>query len=354
MNVFHLAAPAEQVADHLRECITRRVWQGEMPGAPGLAKLLDVDHRTVIAAFSLLEKQGILVNQGAGKPRSIVLSDKFAPPALRIHVLLYEDWDRQQAHLINLVHYLNEMGHTTTLSSKTLVELNMDVSKVIRYAERIQTDAWIVFCGSKEVLEWFASRPTPAFAYAGRRRDVPIASIGPDKAPALRTAIRHLYELGHRRIVMMAREDRRKPQPGLLERLFLEELRSLGIRTGPYNLPDWKNNKQDFHRCIDALLKHTPPTAIILDEMQMFIAAQQHLGHLNIIAPRDISLMCCDPHRAFDWCSPSVSHIRWEPEPLVRRMVAWADNIARGHEDCKIGFTKAEFIAGGTIGPVAN
>jgi hypothetical protein len=37
----------------------------------------------------------------------------------------------------------------------------------------------------------------------------------------------------------------------------------------------------------------------------------------------------------------------------VRRVVRWADNIARGKVDQRRALSPAEFVPGGTIGPVA-
>ena len=108
----------------------------------------------------------------------------------------------------------------------------MNVDRISRLVRSTEADAWVIQSGSSEVLEWFAGQPTPAFALAGRRRGVGIAGTGPDKVPAAQIAVRRLVELGHRRIVMLAREERRKPLPGLMERAFLNELEALGIATG--------------------------------------------------------------------------------------------------------------------------
>jgi hypothetical protein len=47
----------------------------------------------------------------------------------------------------------------------------------------------------------------------------------------------------------------------------------------------------------------------------------------------------------------SGAHVKWESRPMVHRIVKWADNVARGRDDRRQTFTKAEFIEGGTIGP---
>jgi len=54
----------------------------------------------------------------------------------------------------------------------------------------------------------------------------------------------------------------------------------------------------------------------------------------------------------FEWCKPSIAHIRWDSRTVVRRIVRWANNVARGKEDKRQTETKAEFVAGGTVGPV--
>lgn len=352
MATFKLLTPPEQLATYLREQILRGAWSNEMPGAPTLAEELRVDHRTTIAAFQLLQNEGLLVPQGVGRRRKIALREGHAAPALRVQILLYEEDDIKTFYVVDLQHQLMQVGHIAGFASKSMRELGMDTKRIIRFVEKTEADAWVVYCGTREVLEWFAEQRKPALAFAGRRREISIAGSGPDKAPAMRAGIRRLVALGHRRIVMLTREGRRKPSPGLYEREFLKELSIQGILTGSYNLPDWKNNMEDFYRCLDSLFRHTPPTALLIDEMPLFIAAQQHLAQRGILAPRDVSLICADPDPAFAWCQPSVAHINWDPKPAIRRIIRWADNVARGKDDRRHSFSKSKFVDGGTIGPV--
>jgi DNA-binding LacI/PurR family transcriptional regulator len=189
-------------------------------------------------------------------------------------------------------------------------------------------------------------------ALFGRRNRIAMASVGPDKSPAYREVVQRLVELGHRRIVLLSRQERRKPAPGLLENSFLEELGMLEIPTGPYNLPDWEESRAGLLRCLDSLLQATPPTALLIDEPALFTAAQQHLARRGILAPEDISLVCTDHSPTFDWCEPSIAHISWDERPVMRRVVCWANNVSRGRRDFRKTFTESEFIPGGTIGPV--
>ena len=87
------------------------------------------------------------------------------------------------------------------------------------------------------------------------------------------------------RIVLLCRRVRRLPAPGLSERAFLAELEAGGIHPGEYNLPDWEENNAGFQKCLDALFRLTPPTALIVDETPYFVAALQFLTRRGIRVP---------------------------------------------------------------------
>ncbi|MFZ9938638.1 MAG: substrate-binding domain-containing protein, partial [Luteolibacter sp.] len=80
-------------------------------------------------------------------------------------------------------------------------------------------------------------------------------------------------------------------------------------------------------------------------------AAVQFLMKRGLRVPEDVSLICTDADPGFAWCLPPVCHIHWDFRPLLRRIVRWANNIARSKADRRQTLTKAEFIEGGTIGP---
>jgi DNA-binding LacI/PurR family transcriptional regulator len=154
--------------------------------------------------------------------------------------------------------------------------------------------------------------------------------------------------------VLLVREDRRKPKPGILEQRFLEELEYLGIKVGAYNLPDWEDDRQSFHQCLNSLFMHTPPTALLLCEPALFFATQQFLLRRGMLVPRDVSLISLDDHPAFRWFESDVSCILTDIRRWVPQVVKWADNVANGHDDKREILIDSEFIEGGTIGPVAH
>jgi DNA-binding LacI/PurR family transcriptional regulator/DNA-binding transcriptional regulator YhcF (GntR family) len=344
----------EQVADHLRGELERGRWAGLMPGKHGLAAELGVNNKTVEAALRQLEAEGQLVAQGAGRRRRIELGSQERRKMLRISLLLNETVDQGLDYIIELRHRLQEMGHAVEFAQRTLVDLRNDVVRLAGLVETAGADAWVVFSGSRRVLEWFVDRKQPVFAVFGRRGGLPLAAVGPDKPSAMIAATETLARLGHQRIVLLVRTPRRLPVPGEPEQAFLKQLETHGIKTSQYNLPDWEETPAGFHKCLDELFRVTPPTALIIDETALFFATYQFFTRRGLRVPEDISLIATDPHPAFDWWQPSVAHIHWESEPIVRRVLKWTANIRRGRADTQQSLTKAVFVHGGTIGPARD
>jgi DNA-binding LacI/PurR family transcriptional regulator len=271
---------------------------------------------------------------------------------MRVAVLLYDAPDQFSTCIVELQHALTEEGHTVFMAGKSLVALGMEPARIRRLVLQTEADAWIVQAGSRAVLEWFAAQPVPAIALFGRRDGIAIASAGPEMHPACALAIRQLIALGHRRVVMICRSERRLPSPGLTESILLDELAAHGIPTGDYNLPDWEETREGFRALLSSLFRVTPPTALIIGIGEWFVATQQFLAKGGIRVPEQVSLVCLDTDPSFDWCTPSVAHIRWKIAPVVRRLVRWARSVSQGRNYVKQTLTPAEFIPGGTIGPV--
>jgi DNA-binding LacI/PurR family transcriptional regulator len=343
----------DQVAERLRQGMLEGWWQETLPGRKQLAAELGCSPWTVEEAVQRLTKDGLLVSPGAGSRRRIVLSEGMARPrALRVMILLYEASDRNANYMVDLLHRLRDTGHEAIFAEKTMHDLGMNVKRIARFVESSAADAWVVLAGSRDILEWFAERKTPAFALFGRNSKSPLASLSLQKAEALIELADRLIDLGHRRMVILAREERRKPTPAYLEQVFLDRLAERGIPTGPYNLPDWGDSPKEFRKILDSLFRHTPPSAMIVDQPSLCFAVLQHLSRLRLTAPADVSLACTDMSDSFEWCDPSIAHIAWDSRPVINRVVKWADNIGHGKDDRRKNVSKVKLVLGGTIGRV--
>jgi DNA-binding LacI/PurR family transcriptional regulator len=299
-----------------------------------------------------LARTGLLISQGPGRRQRIEVSKvSMKPRGLRVVILLYEESDHTEHYMLELVHRLQKAGHSPAFAEKTQHNLGMDVTRIARLVDKTEADAWVVVAGSRGVLEWFSDYRIPAFGLFGRLIKVPMAGGFLKKLDAVLELLDRLVDLGHRRIVLLAREERRKPTPGFMEQTFLDRLAERGIHTGSYNLPDWDDNPGGLCRILDSLFAHTPPTALIIDEPTVFFATMQHLATLGISAPRHVSLACMDGDTTFNWALPEITHITWDFNPVINRVVKWADNVSRGKEDRRKSSSKASLVLGGTIGP---
>jgi DNA-binding LacI/PurR family transcriptional regulator len=354
MTPIRILTASEQAAKHLRNELTQGTWKGLMPGSNRLAKELGVGGNTLEVALKQLENENFLISQGPSRRRKIKLTKTQTTTTLRIAFFHYDHPSQSVGYIIDLQHELQAAGHTIISMPKTMLDLKMDIQRISRMAAEIKVDAWILTAASRDTLTWFANQKTPTFALFGRRRGLPLAGTGPDKVPAYLSAVRQLNQMGHRRIVLVTSKMRRLPLPGLPEQAFLDELKALGLSSSSYNLPDWEETPTGLQKLLDSLFSLTPPTALMIDEVGLFIATQQQLARRGIFAPENISLICTDASPAFQWCQPAISHIQWDQKPLVRRIVRWAENIAKGKKDLRQTSTKASLIQGATMGSIDN
>lgn len=212
MSELKILSIPEQIAVHLRGEITRGRWAGLMPGRTELARQFGVGITSMEEALRQLEREGLLVAQGAGRMRRIVGSTRGRDKRrLRIAIMAYEQSTVSEGIFAEATHALREAGHDAFFTRSSLLELGMNVGRVGRLVRRTEADAWIVCSAPQGITE-------------------------------------------------------------------------------------------------------------------------------------------SDP--AFAWCRPSVAHVQWGRPPVIRRVVGWANNIARGKKDLHETLTRAEFIDGGTIGPV--
>jgi DNA-binding LacI/PurR family transcriptional regulator len=349
---FEILSPSDQVQQHLRDLILKGVWRGDLPGTPALSSELGVDRKTIMAALKGLEEAGLVEAQGPGKPRRILLTKGQKASSLRIEILLYEERNRTELLYQKIQSRLQEAGHSVSFSTNTLTGMRMELSRVRRYIEAHPADIWIPLAASQGILEWFSRQDFATLALFGRRRRVNLASVGPGKIEAMEKLTERLIELGHHRIVLLCREERRHPEPGLNERRFLETLDSHGIPAGSYNLPEWTSNAEGLKECLDRLFGVTPPTALIVEEPLFYVAVVQHLATRGLSAPQDISIVCTDDDLVFQACIPPVTCLRWEHDPVIQHVARWVREASRGRIRRECIETPTEIFEGGTMGPV--
>lgn len=354
MKRFVALTVADQFANHLRGEILAGVFGKTLPGVRKLAEEAGVSSRTAVAAVAQLEHEGLLEAAAQGRPHRITVPRLVRGISLKIGILHYGREELDNPRFLRIERALEELGHRVQISRKSLGELKMDVGRVAKLVAKNPADAWIVQAGSREIVEWFSKQPFPTFALFGVMSGIDIAGGSARKIPAMRLAVKRLVELGHRRIVLVTRREKREPAPALFERGFLEELEAHGIETGPYNLPDWGDGPSSLGGGLERLFRFTPPTAMLVIEKEIFLAVQNNLARMGIHAPGHISLIADDFDPCFGWMRPKVTHFDWNESVLLRGLLAWIRDVARGRPNRRKIFSDAVFVDGETIGAVPS
>jgi LacI family transcriptional regulator len=345
----------EQTAGHLRVMLRDIRLGGKLPGVLRMAAELGVSKTTLRAALRLLEGEGVVALSENGHSRHVTGQAAGYRHSLRIGILLPESLADENAQIQQFIGDLRERLESAGFSSFLVAQhprgRRRDLSQLCSHLLKLRADGWLVMAGSRELLEWFAGQAVPCIAFAGRWTGLPLACVGPDKVVPYLEATRRLIALGHRRIVVLCARMRRLPTPARVERAFLAELAVHGIPTGAYNLPDWEETAEGLHAALDSLFRHTPPTALIIDEVPFIPGVLQFLARRGIQVPGQVSLVACDFDPAFAWCQPSMAHLRFDNAPNIRRIVRWATAVSQDRRDLKQTLYPAEFVPADTVGP---
>lgn len=273
-------------------------------------------------------------------------------PHVSDKILLYELEERFQSPEAELQLGLQQAGFDSEFAAKSQQDLGLDPKRIAEFTEKIPCDAWIVISGSREILLTIAETSLPTLGVFGIFPIDRVAGIGPSHKEASGNCIKELIGLGHQRISMFSRKERRGPNPGPIERILLESLEDNRIPVTDHTLPDWEESLSGFRACLESLFSEsTKPTAIIFQETGLVMAVQQFFAQQGIRIPDQVSLFCCDYDPRFEWSVPTIAHSRWDYKEVVQRTLNWAQNVSSGVMDTDIRIMKAEFVPGATIGP---
>jgi len=348
---------AEQTAAHLREEIRCGRLQGRVEGVAVLAAKLDVSPTSVRAALNLLEDENLIGGGGPGRNRMVLGSEASGGQrkTMRVLVLLGDRISNMdtgfQSLLFNLQHDLEVAGHSCVFSSKLFPGQEPDLPRLADFVHETKADAWVLIGAEHRILQWFSQQEIPAIALGGRCLDLPIASTGMATLAGFRQAIRHLTDHGHRRIVFLTPRFFRDPEPGPTVLAFQEELARCGVTATNYHLPDWDETPEGASRLIKSLLQVTPPTAFVTTFTNWMTAVTSALSKQKISIPCDASVFCMNRETWFPWHTPLIGHLYGDESPMVKRIVRWVNQAARGKPDKDYISFPLEFVPGESMGP---
>ena len=356
MSAVRRLSVIDHTAEFLREKLRQGKWGERLPGLRPLSTELGVSIPTLRAALLRLETEGLLAKGAPGEPHAVVRSPgkKSTRPGLRVGILPYGKLHYGSAVIQRqftlLFHELEEAGHTPFYAQKTQAELKGDPARILASVRSQKADVWIVLTAFGEVLRALLTLPVPVFDFAGHRGSLEIASTSTWLAPAIRSCVRHLTGLGHRRIVMVCSPQLRDPAR-FRQLPFIEELEAAGIPAGEYNLPAWDYSAEGLHALLRSLFLVTPPTAIIADDSRVGCAVLAFAAERGLRIPRDLSVVVGFPVTDMAWMRPKPASFVPELDRVNARILAWVNACVTGSQDRDNLRFDAVFDPGETLAP---
>ena len=117
-------------------------------------------------------------------------------------------------------------------------------------------------------------------------------------------------------------------------------------------MPEWEETPAGLRALLTRLFGVPPPTALVIDETPRLMATLGFLAEHGWRVPEQVSLFVGQWDSSQAWGHPPVAHVRWDDTPLVRRVVRRLAVVAKGRQDREMVLFPAEFVHGGSIGPV--
>ncbi len=166
--------------------------------------------------------------------------------------------------------------------------------------------------------------------------DVPrqVDLVMPDDYQGMTLAVKHLVELGHKRILYLNKHAQTyHPSMSTRLRAFYECMHREGL--SPYPGSDallWRKrddkpkppNAEDFTVFLSKILSRpgeSRPTAVVAYTALWLRDIMLTIQHADLQVPRDISVICCDQLQlARDWI-PSITHLRIAGEVMGKNAV---------------------------------
>lgn len=328
---FRPVSAETQFADEIRRRLAAGLWPERLPGIAALVRDCGVSRQTVEKAFRILERSGELKKGGGrGEMRPARAT---RPPSSGGTLVLYTL--HPELHGSESLDVLRAAAATSP-EPVTFLRLETGTSREHVLAHVSASEA-----GS--VLLMHQPWGTGAAVMAQGRRAFVFGSDGPDSpAPRIamrfeslvRQGVRCAFDAGHTRVCHPVW--RRKPEiVADIRRWIAEEYARAGLRHSPeFDAPVVADDTAaGMDTCIRALFRHTPPSALVLQNLTQWMATIHPLSDLRVRVPEDVSIVMLSHVRELDASPLTYAHLRYP----VPRLVAEFRKILRRTERGQAG-----------------
>jgi DNA-binding LacI/PurR family transcriptional regulator len=184
----------------------------------------------------------------------------------------------------------------------------------------------------------------------GMLQGLKVAATGMNALPTFEKVLKHMIQLGHRRIVFLWPEYRMRGEQDGFVAVLQKVLSEAGIEVGTYNLPIWKSTPEGLTEVLEQEFRYTRPTAIITTYGKWMAGVLSFLARKGLKVPDDVSLFSMSDDDWFPWVEPKISCMRGEDMLLAKRVVRWVEALSKGKADNNRILYPLEWDMGSSIG----
>ena len=308
----HAIAPKYiRVYENLKQRLSSGEWSAgqRLPSEWELARQYGVAYMTVRQAVSKLEEEGMLYRV---RGRGTFVAEASSNSQSVLGIVLPAGWHRLDPFyfpplVCGFVDHAAERGYKVLTASRA-----EPVAEVKHLRElRVKAVACILIERSDmqevETLADYGLSVVAINRYSGRRH---IGWVAPDNMGGMRTATRHLLELGHRDILFFAGPDNNIDARERL-RGFRAAYRDMQLALSPRAVVRGEFNEMSGYQRMKAILRRRRlPTAIVAASDLAAIGAMRALMEAGIAVPKELSVMGFGDFQIARYMHPALSTVR--------------------------------------------
>jgi len=178
--------------------------------------------------------------------------------------------------------------------------------------------------------------------------------ISSDNRAGTRSAVRHLAEIGHRRIALIS--DLPDSYVGRL-RLegYREGMKEAGLEVREDQIACGDYSRESGYRAMQSLLAASPlPTAVVCCSDYGAIGAMEAIREAGLSVPGDVSVVGFDDLEIARNVSPALTTVRQDTRAIGRRSIEMLDAMIREEHPAPAVIIPTELVVRGTSAPAAD
>lgn len=243
-----------------------------------------------------------------------------------------------------------ELGYSIHVTNVNLASL----PKLLRQADPDETDGIIFFASEFDPCHAsiFENVRVPLVVVDSRLTEHPINTITVESMCSVYQALRHLYDLGHRRIGFLTADESTGALPER-QSAFYQCQKKLGLELRPQDiltLPIFVGAaSQAFQKYLDST--SDLPTAFFAYNDIIAAGALKALTYSPIRVPKDLSIIGFDDSLVCTLLSPPLTTMRIPKQKMGMLAVRRLHELLHGDQTALVSLVTSELIVRGTTAP---